>query len=333
MKTSPVFGALAAAALWSGVLQAQGGAPPDSFPHEQRFITVADGVKLEVLDWKGTGRALILLAGLDDTAHLLDAFASRLAPSFHVYAVTRRGCGASSAPAPTVANYKADRLGDDVLAVIDALELDHPVLIGHSIAGEELSSVGSRHPEKVAGLVYLDAVWPYSYYDQSVGNMRLDALDVQRNLEDLLSGITARQRQAARALEDNLPQFAKSLSAFRLQLATMPPSTPGAPAPVPAATPSSAISLGWQKHTNIPVPILALMAVPHDFRDALKKDPVAGAAAMAADRDRMEALAKAFEAGIPTAHVVRVPNANHYIFDSNRDDVVREIKSFIASLP
>jgi non-heme chloroperoxidase len=58
-----------------------------------------------------------------------------------------------------------------------------------------------------------------------------------------------------------------------------------------------------------------------------------GAAAMAADRDRMEALAKAFEAGIPTAHVVRLPNANHYIFNSNRDDVVREINSFIASLP
>ena len=34
-----------------------------------------------------------------------------------------------------------------------------------------------------------------------------------------------------------------------------------------------------------------------------------------------------------TAHVVRLPNANHYIFNSNRDDVVREIISFIATLP
>ena len=58
----------------------------------------------------------------------------------------------------------------------------------------------------------------------------------------------------------------------------------------------------YRVHTNIPVPILALMAVPHDFRDALKKDPVAGAAAMAADRDRMEALAKAFEVPIVGLH-------------------------------
>jgi pimeloyl-ACP methyl ester carboxylesterase len=39
-----------------------------------------------------------------------------------------------------------------VLAVCDFLKLQRPVVVGHSIAGEELSSIGSRHPEKVAGL-------------------------------------------------------------------------------------------------------------------------------------------------------------------------------------
>jgi non-heme chloroperoxidase len=68
-----------------------------------------------------------------------------------------RGFGGSSRPAPTVDNHSAERLGDDVLAVIDALQFNRPILIGHSVAGEELSSIGSRHPEKVAGLVYLDA--------------------------------------------------------------------------------------------------------------------------------------------------------------------------------
>jgi pimeloyl-ACP methyl ester carboxylesterase len=37
--------------------------------------------------------------------------------------------------------------------VCAALKLERPALAGHSIAGEELSSVGSRHPERVAGLV------------------------------------------------------------------------------------------------------------------------------------------------------------------------------------
>ena len=43
-----------------------------------RYISVADSVRLEVLDWGGTGRPVILLAGLGNTAHVFDAFAAKL---------------------------------------------------------------------------------------------------------------------------------------------------------------------------------------------------------------------------------------------------------------
>ncbi len=120
------------------------------------FITVENNVKLEVLDWGGSGRPLVLLAGLGNTAHIFDKFAPKFTATYHVYGITRRGFGASSSPSPSgAATYSADRLGDDVLAVIDALKLNRPVLAGHSLGGEELSSIGSRHPGKVAGLIYL----------------------------------------------------------------------------------------------------------------------------------------------------------------------------------
>src|SRR5947209_8008774 len=61
-----------------------------------QFVTVADGVKLEVLDWGGTGRSLVMLAGLGATAHSFDAFAQKLASTYHVYGITRRGFGAST---------------------------------------------------------------------------------------------------------------------------------------------------------------------------------------------------------------------------------------------
>ena len=134
-----------------------------------RFVTVDDGVRLEVLDWGGSGRALVLLPGGGNTAHVYDDFAPKLASQYHVYGITRRGFGASSAQAPDAKNYSSDRLGDDVLAVLDALKIGHPVLVGHSAGGEELSSVGTRHPERVAGLVYLDAAYQYAYYDRSQG--------------------------------------------------------------------------------------------------------------------------------------------------------------------
>jgi alpha-beta hydrolase superfamily lysophospholipase len=147
----------------------------DPSPHRVQFIPVEKSVSLEVLDWGGAGRPLVLLAGLGNTAHIFGKFAPKLTPKYHVYGITRRGFGASSAPPPTADDtYSADRLGDDVLAVIDALRLSRPVLAGHSIAGEELSSVGSRHPDRVAGLIYLDAGYSYAYYDRTRGDLGIE---------------------------------------------------------------------------------------------------------------------------------------------------------------
>ena len=106
----------------------------DTSSHRVRFVTVdADkNVRLEVLDWGGAGRPLVLLAGGGDTAHVFDDFATKLTPNFHVYAITRRGFGESGFSAE---GYEAELLGKDVLTVIEILKLSRPVLAGHSLAG------------------------------------------------------------------------------------------------------------------------------------------------------------------------------------------------------
>jgi pimeloyl-ACP methyl ester carboxylesterase len=123
----PIFALL----LLSLISVAQENAPwHDPSPHTIHFVTVDENVKLEVLDWGGSGRPLVLLEGEGGTAHVFDDFAPKLASEYHVYAITRRGYGASSHPST---GYMADRLGDDVLAVLDALKVERPVLVGHSI--------------------------------------------------------------------------------------------------------------------------------------------------------------------------------------------------------
>jgi non-heme chloroperoxidase len=123
--------------------------------HQVRWVTVEPGVRLEVLDWGGSGRPLVLLGGLGMTAHVFDGFAEKLTGSYHVYGITRRGYGASSRPA---SGYTEDRLVEDDLRVLDALNLTQPVMAGHSVAGNELSELGIHHYGRISGLVYLDAL-------------------------------------------------------------------------------------------------------------------------------------------------------------------------------
>ena len=244
----------------------------DRTQHKIHFIEVDANVRLEVVDWGGSGRPVILLAGGNNHAHSFDKFAPKLTSSYRVYGINRRGSGSSDNPPPKAENYSADRLGDDVLSVIAALNLDKPVLVGHSLAGQELSSIGSRHPEVVAGLVYLDAGYSYAY-DPSPG----EPVRPQREI----------------------------------------------------ATVQDAINAAGRKYTRINSPILTMFALPHERGIT---DPAKRAEADERDLAFQGAMAKAFEKGLPSAKVVWIAHADHYIFRSNESDVIREMNVFIASL-
>jgi non-heme chloroperoxidase len=305
-------------------------AAPASY-HVQ-FIEVEDGVKLEVVDWGGSGRPVVLLAGLGANAHTYDKFAVRLTPSYRVFGITRRGFGASSVPP---SGYSADRLGDDVLAVLSALNLNRPVLVGSSLAGQELSSVGSRYPDKVAGLVYLDAAYSYAYYDRSLGDLSIELVESIRKLEELQSKVLQDTRPLIQELlETALPRLERVLREKQKDLQATPAALLAAYGQGKVQLPPAihAIHAGRQKYTHIPVPILSIYALPPNFED-IPGDPAERAAFEARIGVTNEAQAKAFEAGVPSARVVRLPRARHEVFFSNEEDVLREMNAFIGSLP
>jgi len=128
----------------------------DPSPHVVKLVEVDADVRLEVLDWGGPGRALLLLAGGGDSAHVFDDLAPALAKRHRVVGVTRRGHPGSSAPA---AGYGVVRLAEDILRVMDAVGLKTAVVVGHSFAGEEMHVLGARYPTRIAGLVYVDAAF------------------------------------------------------------------------------------------------------------------------------------------------------------------------------
>ena len=126
----------------------------DHTPHQIRRVRVAPGVELEVLDWGGTGKAMVLLTGLGDNAHVYDQFAYQFTDHFRVIGITRRGFLPSSQPRN---GYDVPTRAADDIAVLDALGIDKAVFVGHSLAGSELSQLGLKHKARVDRLVYLDA--------------------------------------------------------------------------------------------------------------------------------------------------------------------------------
>src|SRR5271170_546160 len=299
-------------------------AQTDSSAHKVRFVTVEEGVQLEVLDWGGSGRPLIFLAGAGDTAHRFDGFAPRFTGQHHVYGITRRGFGAASKPAPANGNYSADHLGDDVLAVMKALHIDRPVLVGHSLAGQELSSVGSRFPEKVSGLIYLDAATSFAFYNPAHPPIAIEMNDIKRRIDEIEAGGADEQKKLLE-LEAVVARFATVLHQSNAEIKNLPPLPPRSPI-------GAALNFGAQKYTSIPVPTLAIYACPHNWHRFPADQPDRKAALIADDRARCTAWADAFRHGVPSARIVLIPNADHYVYLSNDAQVVAEMNAFLAKL-
>jgi non-heme chloroperoxidase len=311
---------LAAAFLSALNLSAQ----PDVSPHKVQFVTVEQGVQLEVLDWGGSGRSLIFLAGSGDTAHAFDHFATKFTSRNHVYGITRRGFGASSKPMPANGNYSADHLGDDVLTVMRALGIERPVLIGHSLAGEELSSIGSRFPAKVSGLIYLDAAYSGAFYDPSHPQIEIEMNDLKTRIDEIEAGGVDEQKKL-RELETAVARFENILHQNNEDVLTMPPLPPRSPI-------QAALNFGAERYTAIPVPVLAIFACPHDWSGFFPNDPQRRATRVAADTARCSAQAEALGRGVPGATIVRIANADHYVHRSNETQVIAEMVKFLDGL-
>ena len=89
------------------------------------------GVRLAVRDSGGDATTAVLLHGLGAPQRSWDRVAPLLAPHLRVVTYDQRGHGASAA----AADYSLDAFLADLKAVLDALALEHPLLVGHSFGG------------------------------------------------------------------------------------------------------------------------------------------------------------------------------------------------------
>jgi pimeloyl-ACP methyl ester carboxylesterase len=104
------------------------------------------------------GAAILFLTGLTNTAHVYDEFAPRFKDQFHVFAMSRRGYGRSE---QTKYGYGIDTLANDIVAVLKALNIQKIILIGHSIAGDEITHLCDKLSRPDHHAIYLDAAYDH----------------------------------------------------------------------------------------------------------------------------------------------------------------------------
>jgi pimeloyl-ACP methyl ester carboxylesterase len=109
----------------------------------------SNGIELHV-EQRGAGSPAVVFlhywGGSSRTwRHVVDA----LAPDVRTIAIDQRGWGRSAAPA---SGYALADMAKDALAVVQALDLERYVLVGHSMGGKVAQLIASRRPRGLVGL-------------------------------------------------------------------------------------------------------------------------------------------------------------------------------------
>lgn len=112
---------------------------------------------IDGLYWEshGEGPPLILSAGLGGSGNYWLPNVPALAVKHRVILYDHRGTGRSDRALPDTVTV--EQMGDDILALIDGLSLEPPTIIGHAAGGVAGLAAALKAPEKVGGLILVNA--------------------------------------------------------------------------------------------------------------------------------------------------------------------------------
>lgn len=122
-------------------------------PPEGRFITIM-GNRIHYVEQGSGPRTVLLVHGLTGVLqNFTYAMLGELARDCRVIAIDRPGSGYSKRPLRSSASLAVQ--ADVIAGLIDALQLDRPVVVGHSLGGAVALATALRHPDKISALALI----------------------------------------------------------------------------------------------------------------------------------------------------------------------------------
>lgn len=148
-------------------------------PEPKEFRLDIGDVELAVVEWPGAGDPVLLLHATGFHSRCWNQVVAQL-PGRHIYAVDLRFHGQSS----SIGDVDWNVLAEDICVLVDTLDLQRVVGVGHSIGGYLMARAAAAHPERFKHLVLIDPV--------------ITAPDIYKSAKETLAGFKAEDHPVSR---------------------------------------------------------------------------------------------------------------------------------------
>jgi pimeloyl-ACP methyl ester carboxylesterase len=265
--------------------------------------------RFHYLEWgEPDAPPVVLLHGGHQSAHSWDLVSLHLAQHYHVMALDQRGHGDSEWARDV--EYTNHAMSLDAMAFLDAMGLEKPILIGHSMGGRNSMLLTRQDPSRLRALVIVDVGPELSDRGRAAIAGFVQENQEFENLEHFVENV--RKYDPYRSLE----HIERTVKYNMLQRAdgkfvSKCDSNPRRLGIVRGQGPLENIALEDAKAFHLPV-----LLVRGERSNILTPD--------AAER---------FRDALPNGRLVTVPNCGHNVHGQNTLGFIAAVEEFLGSLP
>ena len=112
-----------------------------------------DGVQINLATWQGNAGPILCVHGITANCRCWDVLAEALIPDYRVIAMDLRGRGRSEKPS---SGYSLDYHLRDINCLLDDLQLERAVIMGHSLGAFIALAFAAQYPERTDRLILVD---------------------------------------------------------------------------------------------------------------------------------------------------------------------------------
>lgn len=138
-----------------------------------RNVAKLNNIDMFYLDTKSEGPVIVCLHGRWGRAEVWSDFINNYGMKYRIIAPDQRGHGLSSKP---ISKYTSEEMGKDIIDLLDYLNINSVILVGHSMGGSITAYLAANYPQYIKVAAILDQ---YASGSPETNKFNLDYKDLK----------------------------------------------------------------------------------------------------------------------------------------------------------